>query len=113
LPADAVIGAWNAGAIGYLSGRRVVNLDGLVNSWDYYQAGRYDLCAYWQEMGVVYLVDVFDHRAAPPQAIAPEPTYPYYARCFDRLELVWSDDKYVASWWRLEAYRLKLSAAGP
>ena len=32
LPADAVIGAWNAGALGYLSGRQVINLDGLVNS---------------------------------------------------------------------------------
>src|SRR4029077_13881509 len=40
LPADAVIGAWNAGAIGYLSERRVVNLDGVVNSWDYYQTQR-------------------------------------------------------------------------
>lgn len=35
LPADAVIGSWNAGVLGYYSGRRVVNLDGLVNSWDF------------------------------------------------------------------------------
>lgn len=107
LPVDATIGSWNAGAIGYLSGRRVVNLDGLVNSWEYYQTKRYDLCHYWQEMGITYLVDVFDHRFEHHQAAAPEPTYPYYARCGDRLKLVWSDNRH-ATFWRLEVYQVRL-----
>ena len=35
LPEDSVIGSWDAGVIGYLSRFPVVNLDGLVNSYDY------------------------------------------------------------------------------
>ena len=38
LPADSVIGSWDAGAIGYFSRFPVVNLDGLVNSYDYFHA---------------------------------------------------------------------------
>ena len=38
LPPDSVIGAWDAGAIGYFSAFPVVNLDGLVNSYDYWHA---------------------------------------------------------------------------
>ncbi len=107
LPADTVIGAWNAGAIGYLSERRVVNLDGLVNSWEYYQTKRYDLCRYWQEIGITYVVDLFDHRVEPNQVVVPEPTYPHYAQCADRLELIWSDQRYATSWWRLEVYKIR------
>ena len=85
----------------------MINLDGLINSWDYYQVERYDLCRYWQEMGVTYLVDIFDQRAAPNQAVAPEPSYTYYARCANQLELVWVDSRHQASWWRLQVYRIK------
>jgi len=35
LPPDAVVGCWNAGVIGFYSDRHVVNLDGLINSWDF------------------------------------------------------------------------------
>ena len=35
LPDDAVLGSWVAGAIGYFVERPVVNLDGVVNSYDY------------------------------------------------------------------------------
>jgi hypothetical protein len=107
LPTEAVVGAWNAGAIGYLSDRRVVNLDGLVNSWDYYQTDRYNLCRYWQEVGVTHVVDIFDYRSENLQAVAPEPTYSHFALCADQLELLWSDDRHARSWWRLEAYRVR------
>lgn len=43
-----------------LSGRRVVNLDGLVNSWNFYNVQRRDMCSYWRTEGVRYLVDEFD-----------------------------------------------------
>jgi hypothetical protein len=86
--------------LGYLSGRRVVNLDGLVNSWDYDRVGRTDLCRYWDKAGITYLVDVFENRGA----LSAVPTYPAYAACADRLELLWSDDRYGASW-HVEAYR--------
>ena len=39
LPEDSVVGAWDAGVIGYFSRFPVVNLDGLVNSYDYFHAG--------------------------------------------------------------------------
>ena len=39
LPEDSVVGAWDAaGGIGYFSRFPVVNLDGLVNSYDYFHA---------------------------------------------------------------------------
>ena len=39
LPEGSVIGSWDAGVIGYFSRFPVVNLDGLVNSYDYLRAG--------------------------------------------------------------------------
>jgi hypothetical protein len=84
LPPDAVVGSWNAGMIGYFSGRRVFNLDGLANSWDFYARGQYDLCAYWERNGITYLADYFQGD----RALSPIPSYPYYSRCADRLELV-------------------------
>ena len=38
LPEDSIIGSWSAGVIGYFSRFPVVNLDGLVNSYDYMRA---------------------------------------------------------------------------
>jgi hypothetical protein len=106
LPADAVVGSWNAGTIGYLSGRRVVNLDGVVNSWEYALTERHDLCRYWRSTGITHLVDAFEGG----QALSVVPTYAAYARCADRLERLWSDNRYSTSW-RMEAHRLRL--AGP
>ena len=37
LPPGSVIGSWDAGVIGYFSRFPVVNLDGVVNSWDYWR----------------------------------------------------------------------------
>ena len=52
LPEDGVIGSWSAGVIGYFSHFPVVNLDGLVNSYDYMRArmdkmGNHVLLAIW------------------------------------------------------------------
>ena len=38
LPEGSIIGSWDAGVIGYFSRFPVVNLDGVVNSWDYWRA---------------------------------------------------------------------------
>ena len=35
LPDDAILGSWDAGAVGYFLQRPVVNLDGLANSYEY------------------------------------------------------------------------------
>jgi hypothetical protein len=40
LPDDAVLASWDAGAIGYFAHRHVVNLDGVVNSYDFYLKNR-------------------------------------------------------------------------
>lgn len=40
LPDDAVAASWDAGVVGYFAGRPVVNLDGVVNSYEYYEASR-------------------------------------------------------------------------
>lgn len=39
LPKDAIIGSWDAGEIGYFTQLPVVNLDGLVNSYEYLRLG--------------------------------------------------------------------------
>jgi len=114
LPEEATVGAWNAGAIGYLSERRVVNLDGLVNTWAFHQHQQYDLCRYWQEQGITHLVDVFDQRPGPKHVVpSAEPIYPYYARCADQLELLWAAEIFPGAWWRLEAYRVRGSEGSP
>ena len=46
LPDGSVIGSWDAGTLGYFSRFPVVNLDGLVNSYDYLQTARSDLTRY-------------------------------------------------------------------
>jgi hypothetical protein len=101
LPPDAVIGTWNAGTIGYLSERRVVNLDGVVNDWDYYQDGRKDLCRYWDENNIQYLLDVF----RGDRVLASVPMDEAYAGCVDRMQLIWEDDRYSSDW-SLKAYSL-------
>ena len=63
LPEGSVIGAWDAGVIGYFSRFPVVNLDGLVNSYDYLQRMKTDRDRYWkgrfnsthQELGITFL----------------------------------------------------------
>ncbi len=35
-----MLASWDAGVIGYYSGRHVINLDGVANSYAYYQAAR-------------------------------------------------------------------------
>ena len=48
LPEGSVIGSWDAGVIGYFSRHPVVNLDGLVNSYDYFHATNVDSDGYIQ-----------------------------------------------------------------
>lgn len=102
LPADAVIGSWRTGAMAYLSGRRVVDLSGLVNSWEYYKQERQDPCGYWDRNGITYLVDLFEHG----RPAGDERVHSSYASCADRLEQLWSDNGYGRAW-RMEAYRIR------
>lgn len=38
LPVDARVGSWDAGTIGYFADRHIVNLDGVVNTVEWYEA---------------------------------------------------------------------------
>jgi hypothetical protein len=71
LPAGTLLGAWNAGQLGFFSGLPVVNLDGLINSADFNREIRprrdlqgdvlidhpQALMTYLQRTGVRYVVD--------------------------------------------------------
>ena len=60
LEPDALLAAWNAGQLGYFSNRRVINLDGLVNSYDYYhnvKRGDEALLDYLETQQVAYITD--------------------------------------------------------
>ena len=63
LPGDAVLGSWNAGAIGYFAERPVVNLDGVVNSYDYLRTDP-DKRGLWLRGGGVPTLGV-THLVAP------------------------------------------------
>lgn len=67
------IGSWNAGMLGYFSGRHVVNLDGLANDLDYFHrvtVGR-DLEGYLASERIGWLAD---------QACGPDPRPDVYLR---------------------------------
>ncbi len=60
LPADAVLASWDAGVIGYFATQPVVNLDGVVNSFDWYDAtqlGGPAMAAELDAAGVTHLVN--------------------------------------------------------
>ncbi len=107
LPAGARIGAWNAGSLGYLSGRPVVNLDGLVNSWSFLESEQYDLCAYWERNGITHLVDAFSEEGGSPVVVPVVlPAARHYAACADRLRRVWEGGPEGRPW-RVRAYALE------
>lgn len=59
VPQDEVVGGWNAGVLGYYSVQPVVNLDGLINNFeylDYMRDGRVE--DYVEEKGIAYLADM-------------------------------------------------------
>ena len=92
LGGDARVGTWHAGAIGFLSGRQVVNLDGVVNTVDYFRREQYDQCAYWDRTGLTHLVDVFEAREGSTTVIGGTlPSATFYSGCTQRLELLWSE----------------------
>ncbi len=59
LPEDSIVGAWDAGVIGYFSDFPVVNLDGLVNSYDYMRARQEGNAeSYYQKYGITHFANV-------------------------------------------------------
>lgn len=129
LPADAILAMKDSGAFTFYSRRRVVNLDGVINNFEYQERKcRGELTEYLEEQGVRYLAQ---HRV-PLAAI--EAGYGQYAQVIpcllpegrdavlaldEELEVYrgrpyWSGDLYGPTViWRLpEPARLELKGAG-
>ncbi len=65
LPEDSVVGAWDTGVIGYFSRVPVVNLDGVVNSYEYLRVAEDEMRAGGGSMYSWLL----DSRRASPEAV--------------------------------------------
>ena len=66
LPEDSVVGAWDAGGvIGYFSRFPVVNLDGLVNSYDYFHVKNTDKNARYDKFTPLYREFGITHFSVP------------------------------------------------
>ena len=68
LPEDSVVGAWDAGVIGYFSRFPVVNLDGLVNSYDYFHArksARDGYASLYREFGITHFAKPAHFEGSP------------------------------------------------
>ncbi len=60
LPEGAIVASWNAGELGFFMDRPVINLDGLINSYEYYQnvlIGEVSLLDYLDQENVSYIID--------------------------------------------------------
>ena len=75
-PENSLLASWSSGAVAYFSNRQTVNLDGLVNSPDYFfnyrVKGRRD--EFIKNMGVDYIVVYYDYDAPAPIAKFSFPT---------------------------------------
>lgn len=59
LPSDVTVGSWNAGVLGYYSERSVVNLDGLINSYELLPyIEDHDIASYIDRERITYLSDM-------------------------------------------------------
>ncbi len=79
----------------------MINLDGVVNSWKFFEDDQYHLCSYWDQEKISYLLDVFQGD----RVLTAVPLYPYYKDCTHRLELIWQADQYSPDW-SLKAFRI-------
>ena len=60
LPRDSICASWNAGQLGFYSSQSVINLDGLINSVEFYEnvlSGQQSLADYLSANDVRYIVD--------------------------------------------------------
>jgi hypothetical protein len=67
-PPQTIFAAWNAGQLGYFSDRTFINLDGVINSADYYRRvlrGSLPLADYLAENRVSFVVDYATYGNVP------------------------------------------------
>ena len=88
-PEDATFAMTDCGLFGYFSQRRTVNLDGVINSYQYQDVLRAgDLRHYFSECGVTHVVDYevptdshTEHRIVLPARLLPAPGYELRLPC--------------------------------
>ncbi len=90
-PPDAIAAGWDSGIAAAFSSRRLIDLDGLINSWNFKASvldrrGAGVLDRYLDENRVDYIVQAFDQESLPSldgegEAWARWPVV--YRRCFD------------------------------
>jgi len=67
-PPDTIYASWNTGQLSFFSNRTFINLDGVINSVDYYErvlSGSISLTDYLSENNVDYLVDYAIYDSIP------------------------------------------------
>lgn len=87
IPTETIIGAWNAGVLGYYSKHRVVNLDGLVNDFEilpYLREGR--IADYIRDQGIQYLADMRGYFVPPRWSAGQLRLEPVYSHYVERLK---------------------------
>jgi len=85
LPADAVGASWSAGVLAYFSERQIVNLDGLINSYEYYGAMRQNRAAeFVLAQGVDFVFDMFPvPQDSDTTSFTPDTNWTPYLRPYD------------------------------
>lgn len=89
-----LIGVWDAGIIGYFSERKVVNLDGLVNSPGYFEYIKNgNITDYLDEIKIDYITNRFyeDPHSNPESRIGRK-------EWDDKLQLIYHNPTYVYTW---------------
>ncbi len=89
LPEGSVVGSWSAGVIGYFSRLPVVNLDGLVNSYDYLRAQRERTeVSLYPQWGISHFANVLDVNTIQDATLFEGP--PYRDQSGERQFKLWS-----------------------
>ena len=94
LPEGSVIGAWDAGVFGYFSRFPVVNLDGLVNSYDYLRAHsirQTEGLNFHRRYGVTHFANILRYDRTPNNVILE--AAPYDTPYGEYLFRLWTYDR--------------------
>jgi hypothetical protein len=103
LPPDAKIGVWNAGVVGYFSGRTIVNLDGVMNSrelYDYIRRG--EQYQYILDHGLGYLADYSMGTPWPEQSVLKSRLKRIYVREYSFQDFAGKPQQVCYYVWKIE-----------
>ena len=95
-----IIGAWNAGVVGYFSERKVINLDGIVNNRMFFKVMQsFNIADYVKSQGIKYLTDYLEiNPSAGTEAVTQAFAGPRYLNK-DSLRLVFITEPDFGYYW--------------